>query len=143
MLETVFPGIIRTADYHQDEEENQEQGAEVYTQGSSSESGYGSDQTSEDSGSDGDAPDQQEQLTYVPVQPSTFGETDSEEQEEELEESENQDEDSEEDYVNEVTSETTADQSTGDEPPPPSGGYNLRTRKDINYTMRALSLIHI
>lgn len=43
------------------------------------------------SGSDGDAPAQQEQLTYVPAQQSTFGQTDSNEQEQEFEEADDQD----------------------------------------------------
>lgn len=79
-------------------------------------------------------------MTYVPAQQSTFDETDSDEQEQEFEETEDQGKDSDKDFVYTVDADTTADESTGDDAPQPSEWYSLRTRKDINYTMRAVPI---
>lgn len=76
-------------------------------------------------------------MTYIPVQQSKFGQTDSDLQEQASEKTDPYS-DEDKDLVDTIEIDTSADHTSEDDALPPSEGYNLITSKDINYAMRAV-----
>lgn len=136
MFETVFPGTLQTEPDTQDVEDGSE--SEINIQESSSES---DSQTESDNESGGEQPpDRDELLTYTPAKPSSFGETDEDTGNGTDQDEEEPSSGSDNDFDDTVAQSDLDDEEDNnhDDGSASSRGYNLRPRRVVNYSFRAV-----